>query len=255
MRVSSPCVTRRTRQDRFAVVFSTADAILLVQRDAFGVKNGGRRQFAIRRFGALPVCDDGDRPVLVDDQSAGEFVVHVVDIDGDFCRVCFVLFEESDQLFGAGRHCPEGHFLPVDGDGGLVGASYRHHVMVAQHAGGAGGFHEIMRFDLHAAFLQQTVDAHRVCGYGGGFAIDGQSHGFARAYAECERRGERQRDHACRHSNTPKRHESPGGPPSCHTSSFQRLPYIAVIVTVRSGRMGMVSGWLYLYRHIFEEKE
>ena len=64
--------------------------------------------------------------------------------------------------------------------------------MVAQHAGGAGGFHKIMRFDLHTAFLQQTVDAHCVCGYGGGFAIDGQSYGFARAYAECERRGERQ---------------------------------------------------------------
>ena len=51
-------------------------------------------------------------------------------------------------------------------------------------------------------------------------ALDGMTY----AYAECERRGERQRDHACRHSNTPKRHESPGGPPSCHTSSFQRLP-------------------------------
>ena len=141
-------------QDRFAVVFFDADAILLVQRDAFGVKNGGRRQFAIWCFGALPVCDDGDRPVLVDDQSAGEFVVHVVDINGDFCRVCFVLFEKANQLFGAGCHCPERHFLPVDGDGGLVGASYRHHVMVAQHVGGAGGFHKIMCFDLHAALLQ-----------------------------------------------------------------------------------------------------
>lgn len=44
------------------LIFFDADAILLVQRDAFGVKNGGRRQFAIRRFN-LPVCDDGDRPV------------------------------------------------------------------------------------------------------------------------------------------------------------------------------------------------
>ena len=52
--------------------------------------------------------------------------------------------------------------------------------------------YKIMRFDLHTAFLQQTVDAHCVCGYGGGFAIDSQSYGFARAYAECERRGERQ---------------------------------------------------------------
>ena len=49
-----------------------------------------------------------------------------------------------------------------------------------------------MRFDFRATLLQQTVDTHRVCGYCGGFAIDGQSYGFARAYAECERRGERQ---------------------------------------------------------------
>lgn len=83
--------------------------------------------------------------------------------------------------------------------------------MVAQHAGGAGGFHEIMRFDTSRRVpAADGRRAHRVCGYGGGFAIDGQSHGFARAYARCERRGERQRDHACRHWNTPKRHESPG---------------------------------------------
>ena len=50
---------------------------------------------------------------------------------------CFV--RRIRSAVGAGRHCPEGHFLPVDGDGGLVGAfvpSPRHG---CSHAGGAGG--------------------------------------------------------------------------------------------------------------------
>lgn len=45
-------------------------------------------------------------PLLVDDETAGELVVDVADIDGDFRRFGFVLVEEVQQLLGAGRDRP-----------------------------------------------------------------------------------------------------------------------------------------------------
>ena len=176
---------------RLAVLFDT-DAILLAQRDAFGVKNGGGGQLAVRRHRAFPVRDDGDGPLLVDDETAGELVVDVADIDGDFRRFGFVLVEEVQQLLGAGRDRPERHFLAVDGDGGLVCALHVHHIMVLQHAGRAGRLHQVVRFDFHALLLQQTVHAHRICGHRGGLPIDGQCHGFARAHTKRQRRSQSQ---------------------------------------------------------------
>ena len=122
-------------QNGLAIVFFDADAILLVQNDSFGIENGGRRQLAVGRYGTFTVGDDGHRAVLIDDQASGELVVNVIDVDGDLRRLHFVRLEESKQLIGAGRHRPERHFLAVDGDGGLIGAAYRHDGMVLQGAG------------------------------------------------------------------------------------------------------------------------
>ncbi len=207
----------------FAVVLFDADAILLADGDAFGIEDRCRRKLAVRCHGGFAVRDDGDGALLVDDQPAGQLVVHIADVDGHLRGLRFVLLEETKQLFGAGGHRPERHLLSVDGDGGLIGAFHRDDVMVLQHAGRRGGFDQIMGFDLHALFLQQTVDAHRIGRDGGGFAVDGQRHGFAGADAESQSRSECQRSDAYRDTNAPMRYESLWRPPSCHSSSFRCL--------------------------------
>ena len=163
--------------------------------DAKGITLGKEDRVSVEKDGKttiLRVRDDGDGPLLVDDETAGELVVDVADIDGDFRRFGFVLVEEVQQLLGAGRDRPERHFLAVDGDGGLVCALHVHHIMVLQHAGRAGRFHQVVRFDFHALLLQQTVHAHRICGHRGGLPIDGQRHGFARAHTKRQRRSQSQ---------------------------------------------------------------
>ena len=82
-------------QDSGIAVLFDAHTVLFVQHDAFGVKNGGRGQFAVGGHGSLAVRNDGDRAILIDDQSAGELVVHIVDVDGDFCGVVLVFLEKS----------------------------------------------------------------------------------------------------------------------------------------------------------------
>lgn len=71
---------------------------------------------AVCRWGPRKSCRPGDRAILIDDQSAGELVVHIVDVDGDFCGVVLVFLEKSQQLVGTGGHGPEGNGRAVDVD-------------------------------------------------------------------------------------------------------------------------------------------
>ena len=50
---------------------------------------------AVGGHGSLAVRNDGDRAILIDDQSAGELVVHIVDVDGDLRGVVLVFLEKS----------------------------------------------------------------------------------------------------------------------------------------------------------------
>ena len=82
-------------QDSGIAVLFDAHTVLFVQHDAFGVKNGGRGQFAVGGHGSLAVRNDGDRAILIDHQAAGELVVHVLDVDGDLRGVVLVFLEKS----------------------------------------------------------------------------------------------------------------------------------------------------------------
>ena len=90
--------------------------------------------------------------------------------------------EKSDQLFRRWSPLSERHGLPL-----MVMVVWWALRTVttscscsAGHAGGAGVSTRIMRYPPAFRPAADLVDAHRVYGYGGGFAIDGQGHGFAR---------------------------------------------------------------------------
>ena len=170
-------------QDSGIAVLFDAHTVLFVQHDAFGVKNGGRGQFAVGGHGSLAVRNDGDRAILIDDQSAGELVVHIVDVDGDFCGVVLVFLEKSQQLVGTGGHGPEGNGRAVDVDSGLVGGLYGDHGMIGELVAGRGS-HDIVGLDIHPLFLQKTGGRHRICGDLGGLPVDVQGYGFTRGERE-----------------------------------------------------------------------
>ena len=170
-------------QDSGIAVLFDAHTVLFVQHDAFGVKNGGRGQFAVGGHGSLAVRNDGDRAILIDDQSAGELVVHIVDVDGDFCGVVLVFLEKSQQLVGTGGHGPEGNGRAVDVDSGLVGGLYGDHGMIGELVAGRGS-DDIVGLDIHPLFLQKTGSRHRICGDLGGLPVDVQGYGFTRGERE-----------------------------------------------------------------------
>ena len=158
-------------QNGLIAVLFHADAILFAQRDAFGIQNGCSRQFAIGGFGSLTVRDDGDRAGLVDDQTAGELVVHVIDIDRDFGGVGVVLLKEAEQLVCAGGHGPEWYGSAVNGDGGLVCGTHGDHGMIGKLIAGRG-LDDVMGFHVDALLLEQAGCGHSVGGDLGGLAID-----------------------------------------------------------------------------------
>ena len=202
-------------QDGLRAVLLYADPVLLVQNDALGIQDRRGRQLAVGGLRTLAVGDDGHRAVLVDDQTAGELAVDIVDVHGDPGRFVLIGLEESEQLVGAGGHRPERHLLAVDGDGGLIGAAHGDHVMVAQAASGCGG-DLIVGLDVHALVPEQPVDGHGVGGDRGGFAIDVQCNRFAGGQGEGGGGGDHHGGCADGHSDTAHRRESFRRPSSGH---------------------------------------
>ena len=125
VRVSSPWVTRRTRRMVCEPSFSTLTRSSLFRTMPLESRDRRGRQLAIGGLRTLAVGDDGHRAVLVDDQTAGELAIDIVDVHGD--PGCFVLIglENPSSWSALVGHRPERHLLAVDGDGGLIGRCAR----------------------------------------------------------------------------------------------------------------------------------
>ena len=219
---------RHTLYAQYGLRTLLADAYLvfLAYGNAFGIKNRCRRQFAVGGLGAFAVGYYRDRPFLVDHHAAGELLVHVVDIDGDGGGLAFVRLEEADQLVGAVRNRPEGNVLAIDGHSGLIGVAHGDNRMIGQRAA-RRGLYDIVRPDGDMLFLQQSLDAHGICGHGCGLAIDVQRHGLTCAQSERRHSHRAHRDHADGNADATQHHKTLRCPSPCHTNLFPDSPPVA----------------------------
>lgn len=74
-------------QDCLSVLMLNAESIVLLERDALGIKDGGSRHTAVRSNGRFAIPLNDDRTISIDSQPTGQLVVHVGNIDRNLDRI------------------------------------------------------------------------------------------------------------------------------------------------------------------------
>ena len=195
---------------RVSAIFD-ADAVILVQSDALGIQNRGDGQAAIGSHRLFTIPNHRNWAWLVNNNSTGQLLVHVSNIDCDFHCVFMRIVKVTGQLACRLGNRPVRNLVAVNVECDLEGFAYLHHRMVAQPFARTGN-RLIVGFEIDALFIQELLQAGSIGHYLLGFAVHFQCDRLAGCAHEGGCAGGKGSEGCNCHSPTPVLHKSARSP-------------------------------------------